>query len=167
MMAIRHSTQQDIPCLMELFRQARDFMASTGNPHQWGDGYPTTDILEGDIQRGVSYIVEEAGTPIATFALIPGADPTYAVIDDGAWIDDTLPYATIHRLASRTDSHGVADTVFAWAKQQHDVLRADTYHENLILQHILQKQGFIYCGIIYVRNHSPRLAYQWIKSNER
>jgi hypothetical protein len=164
MRAIRHSTLEDLPCLMELFRQARDFMVSTGNPHQWGDGYPSADMVESDILRGVSYIVEEEGMPIATFALIPGADPTYAVIEDGAWIDDALPYATLHRLASSTESHGVAETVFTWCKQQHDVVRADTYHDNHVLQHILRKEGFRYCGIIYVRNHSPRLAYQWIRN---
>ena len=148
---------------MDVFRQARDFMAATGNPSQWGDGYPTADILKGDIHRGVSYLIEEDGKVIATFALIPGADPTYAIIEEGRWIDDTLPYATLHRLASCTDTHGIADTVFAWCKERHNVLRADTHHDNRVLQHILTKEGFRYCGIIYVRNHSPRLAYQWIR----
>ena len=28
------------------------------------------------------------------------------------------------------------------------------------MQHILEKQGFVRCGIIYVANGTPRIAYQ-------
>ena len=175
MYTIRKTTFDDIPCLMEMFREARAFMAANGNPQQWGDGYPDESIVRGDIERGVSYVIEDRSTgtaaspsadgshPVGTFALIPGKDPTYAVIDDGAWQDDTLPYATIHRLASCTGSHGIADACIAWSQQQSSNLRADTYRDNTVVQHILQKHGFRYCGIIYVRNHSPRLAYQWLR----
>ena len=32
----------------------------------------------------------------AVFAFILGADPTYAAIEDGQWLDDTLPLSLIH-----------------------------------------------------------------------
>ena len=41
-------------------------------------------------------------------------------------------------------------------------LRADTHRDNRIMQHILQKHGFRYCGIIYLLNGDERLAYQKI-----
>lgn len=149
---------------MHVFDEARTFMASVGNPTQWGDGYPTADILLADIQRGVSYVIEEDDAIVGTFAFIPGTDPTYAVIENGQWLDDVLPYGTIHRLASLSDHHGIADACLDWCAARMDNIRVDTHRDNLVLQHILTTRGFSCCGIIYVRNHSPRLAYQRILS---
>lgn len=162
MKQIRPTKATDLPRLMKIFEEARQFMASVGNPTQWGDGYPEEATLRGDIERGVSYVVEEDGVIVGTFAFILGEDPTYRLIDDGAWVDDEQPYGTIHRLASLTASHGVADACLDWCGARIDNLRADTHRDNLVLQHILTSRGFQYCGIIYVRHHSPRLAYQRI-----
>ena len=38
--------------------------------------------------------------------------------------------------------------------------RQDTHRDNHILQHILKKHGFQYCGIIYLLNGDERLAFQ-------
>lgn len=159
---IRPSTLNDLPRMRLVFAEARTFMASVGNSTQWGDGYPTDDILTDDIRRGVSYVMEHNGKVVGTFAFIPGLDPTYAVIEQGHWLDDVRPYATLHRLASLTDSHGIADACLEWCAAKMDNLRVDTHQDNKVLQHILLTRGFTYCGIIYVRNHSPRLAFQRI-----
>ena len=99
---------------------------------------------------------------MGTFAFIVGRDPTYARIYDGQWLDDTQPYGTIHRLAGREDARGVAAACFDWCGTQLPNLRADTHRDNRIMQHILQKHGFRYCGIIYLLNGDERLAYQKI-----
>ena len=36
-MEIRKSEVKDLDILMDIFSQAREFMALQGNPHQWGD----------------------------------------------------------------------------------------------------------------------------------
>jgi len=36
----------------------------------------------------------------------------------------------------------------------------DTHRDNRVMQQIITSQGFTYCGIIYVSDGSPRLAYQ-------
>jgi RimJ/RimL family protein N-acetyltransferase len=36
----------------------------------------------------------------------------------------------------------------------------DTHQDNVVMQRILEKLGFTYCGIIFVANGTPRLAYQ-------
>lgn len=36
---------------------------------------------------------------VGTFCFIVGEDPTYAVIDNGKWLNDA-PYGVIHRMAS-------------------------------------------------------------------
>ena len=99
-MTIRPTTYADIEALMAIFALARAQMAADGNPTQWGDEYPAREQLMSDIQRGVSYIVEHKGQPCATFVFIIGEDPTYHYIEDGQWLDNTLLYGTIHRIAS-------------------------------------------------------------------
>ena len=100
------------------------------------------------------------GEVIATFAFILTGEPTYARIDGGAWIDDTKPYGVIHRLASAPESHGIARTCFDWCFRQIPNLRVDTHRDNRIMQHVVEQNGFIYCGIIYLLNGDERLAYQ-------
>ena len=95
----------------------------------------------------------------AAFALIPGEDPTYVRIEAGAWPDDA-PYATIHRLAADGTGRGVTGAVIAWCAAQSPVLRADTHADNAPMQHLLEKHGFVRCGIIYTDDGTPRLAYQ-------
>lgn len=89
-----------------------------------------------------------------------GVDPTYQVIEDGAWLNDTLPYGTIHRLASSGKSKGVASAVIEWCLEHCQSLRADTHADNQIMQHLLEKNGFTRCGIIHVADGTPRIAYQ-------
>ena len=96
----------------------------------------------------------------AVFAFILGPDPTYAKIEDGQWLNDEVPYGTIHRLASAGDRRGVASEVIAWCLEHCESLRADTHADNKIMQHLLEKNGFVRCGIIHVEDGTPRVAYQ-------
>lgn len=161
-MSIRHSTEQDIPRMMEIFRQAREIMRADGNMNQWVNGYPSEAIVRNDIARGVSYVVEDKDGITGTFAFIPGVEPTYGVITGGEWLDDSLPYSTIHRLGSTKDSHGVAKACFDWCRTQDRNIRVDTHRDNRIMRHCIENAGFSYCGIIYLAGGDERLAYQRI-----
>ena len=161
-MTIRPTTYADIDALLAIFAYARLQMAEDGNPTQWGDGYPARGQLQKDIQRGVSYVVEANGKVCATFVFIIGKDPTYDIIDDGAWIDDSLPYGTIHRIASDALQLGVFRTVLNWCTAHCANIRIDTHQDNRRMIHLIEKAGFSRCGIIYTRDHSPRIAYQRI-----
>lgn len=68
-MTIRHSKTSDLPRLMEIFDVARSFMAETGNPKQWVDGYPSEEVIMEDIGNGDSYVVEKDDKVVATFVL--------------------------------------------------------------------------------------------------
>ncbi len=163
MIHIRKSRIEDIDTLMDIFEQGKRIMRKNGNLKQWTNGYPGRELIRKDIEAGHSYAcLNQTGCIIGTFAFIPGKEPTYARIYEGQWLDDKHPYATIHRLASTENSHGVAAACLEWCHAQIKNLRADTHRDNLILQHILQKHGFSYCGIIYLSNGDERLAYQKI-----
>lgn len=160
MTLIRKSTYDDLPALMRIYREGREIMLSCGNLHQWAEGYPTEDMIRADIDRGVGYVIEQQDVIVGAFAFIPGIDPTYGYIEGGAWLDDTLPYATIHRMSSLKSVHGIAELCFAWCWERVRNLRIDTHEDNVIMRHCIEKAGFRYCGVIYLLSGAPRLAFQ-------
>ena len=166
-MTIRPTTYADLDALMAIFAHARAQMIADGNPTQWGDGYPTREQLEEDIQCSVSYIIEHKGMPCATFVFIIGADTTYQYIEDGQWLDDTLPYGTIHRIASNGQRRGIFRTVLDWCSAQCSNIRIDTHQANARMIHLIEQADFRRCGIIYTRDSSPRIAFQKVSINSK
>ena len=156
----RGAVRSDLEQILQIYAHARQRMAETGNPTQWANGYPTRELLEEDIDSNRLFVYMINGQMQAVFAFILGADPTYAVIEDGQWLNDTLPYGTIHRLASAGRGKGVATAVIEWCLEHCESLRADTHADNKIMQHLLEKNGFTRCGIITTDDGTPRIAYQ-------
>lgn len=159
-MKIRPTTHTDMDALLGIFAYARQQMALDGNATQWGDNYPEREQLEADIQQGVSYVVEHEGAISGTFVFILGKDPTYLLIENGVWINDSLAYGTIHRIASNGSCKGIFHAVLAWCSAQCANIRIDTHADNRRMIHLIEKAGFTRCGIIYTRKCSPRIAYQ-------
>lgn len=155
---IRPAIAADLDTLMLLYADARAFMAAHGNPTQWKHS-PTREMLEADIAHGDLYVLEEGGRIEGVFACILGEDPTYQVIEGGAWLDAS-PYATLHRVAAAKGCHGVFQRVVAFAEGKCPHLRIDTHRDNLPMQHCILKQGFRYCGVIHIADGSARLAYE-------
>ena len=157
---IRPAAPADLGELMRIFDSARRFMRSTGNMHQWAGGYPSEELLRSEILAGHCFVCETAdGEPVGTFCFIIGEDPTYQIIEQGAWLSPG-PYGTIHRLASDGRAGGVARACFDWCGARMGNLRADTHADNTIMQRLLEGAGFVRCGIIYTDDGSPRIAYQ-------
>lgn len=160
-MYIRKAKREDLPQMLEIYRGARAELQESGCAAQWPDGYPQEELLMQDIARGNGYVAEEDGRIEAAFALIYGEDAVYSAIEDGAWLNQ-LPYATIHRLAGRGEVHGLADGCIGWCKSQTGNLRAGIHADNQKMIHILEKNGFVRCGIIH--DVTPRIAYQYAAS---
>lgn len=156
---IRSAVMADLPELARVYAAAKAFMRAHGNPNQWNTVYPDPETLAEDIAAGTLFTVEESGAVRGVFALIPGPDPDYAVID-GAWIDDQ-PYGVIHRIASDGLSHGVFAACLAFARRSYRALRMDTHKDNRVMQALAEKNGFACCGVVHLRGVGPRMAYQW------
>lgn len=157
MYQVRKAGWADLQRILEIYAYARAFMEKTGNPNQWGKVNPPRETLEEDIRRGNLYVVEEAGIH-GVFAWFTEPDPTYGYIEDGSWLCDS-PYGTIHRVAS-DGSGGVFSVVLAFALARNPHVRIDTHRDNLVMQHVLSKHGFVRRGIIYLQNGDPRIAYE-------
>ena len=161
-LSIRKSAPEDIPEMLEIFAAARRFMAGTGNPDQWSEDYPGEELLKSDIASGDSHVILSEGRIVATFVLRPGNDPTYDIIHDGNWPND-LPYATIHRIASRGERKGMLHAAMQYALERYSAIRIDTHRDNTVMRNAIAKEGFTYCGIIHCWNGTERLAYQFTK----
>lgn len=159
---VRPATQGDLDRIMEIYEAAKVFMRENGNPTQWDGSYPERDLLKDDIKKSQLYVVKREYI-CGCFALIEGEDPTYGVID-GEWIYSS-PYATIHRIASDGSEKGVLKECLDFARARYSHLRVDTHEDNKPMQNAVTKFGFTYCGIIYLENGDPRLAYEWEESS--
>ena len=162
-MNIRHTTEHDLEQIMEIYAYARRFMAEHGNPNQWGPTHwPPRELILSDIAANNSYVCTEKDQIVGTFFFTQGEDiePTYRIIEDGAWLDEG-PYGVIHRVATAGTIKGVGSFCIRWAYEQCHHLRMDTHKDNYVMQNLLKKNGLALCGIIHVTEDPyPRLAYE-------
>lgn len=166
MYTIRKSTTADIDSIMLLAKAARQIMKDNGNPTQWTDNHPSRKTIEDDVQHADSYVIYKAeGEIVGTFVFKQGPDPSYAKIYNGEWIDNTRTYHVIHRVMSTPDAHGIFAAIMDYCNKHADNLRIDTHRNNSIMQHLIKKYGFHYCGIVHIIDLDTdfeRLAYQKI-----
>ena len=159
MIKIRKSEIKDLPYIMPIYDSARKFMADTGNPNQWINGYPAEENILQDINNNCHYVIEHDNDGIVgAFMFRIGDDPTYDFID-GAWLNGN-EYGVIHRLASNGKYRGIAKLCFDYCFKLIGTIRVDTYHENKVMQKGILDYGFKPCGTIYCHNGTPRLAFQ-------
>ncbi|MCR5481921.1 MAG: N-acetyltransferase [Clostridia bacterium] len=178
-MFVRRTEKKDFEEIKKIFAYAREFMRQNGNPGQWSNNRPSDELLLDDIEKGNSYCIvegtqaegtqtecaqtecgqtQDTGKIIGVFTFIPGIDPTYIEIEGGSWLNDE-PYGTIHRMAGAKGAKGIFDIALSFCENLTDNIRVDTHHDNLVLQHLAEKHGFQRCGIIYVDDGTPRIAY--------
>lgn len=162
-MIIRRAEECDFSRIMEIYAYARSYMASHGNPNQWGPtNWPPEDLIHEDIRLGCSYVCEHEGRVIGVFYFNQGHDiePTYRAIEDGEWLGGG-DYGVVHRIAGDGSVKGVGAFCINWAFGQCGHLRMDTHSDNKIMQNLLEKLGFEKRGIIHVvEDNYPRYAYE-------
>lgn len=168
-MLIRKSTAADIPSLMDIFDEARKTIAALGID-QWHNGYPSEDVILADIEKKQSYLCETGGKICGTFAMIDDGEPTYDKIYDGEWLTgNSRDYVAIHRVAISVSNRGsgisgkIIDYAADFAKNiGRKSLRIDTHRGNVVMRRMLEKNGFAFCGVIYLSSGEERVAYEKI-----
>ncbi len=163
-MIFRKANTEDIPAMMHIIRQAIEYMKRQGID-QWQNGYPNERVFAEDIRKGYSYVCEEAGEIVGTIAVVFDGEPTYDVIYDGAWLTVDEPYAAIHRIAvdNQCKGRGVAGQMIKEVERmcrERGVrsIKNDTHRDNLSMQKMQAKNGFTYCGVIYLADGAERIA---------
>jgi ribosomal protein S18 acetylase RimI-like enzyme len=166
-MKIRRSTSDDIPIIISIIDDAKEYLASQ-KIDQWQNGYPNSEQIEEDIKNGESYVVlNEENRVMATSMFTTNSEPTYKVIDGNWIINETIKYGVIHRMAIKKEFRklGLATILFDEFHQQLknqniQSLKIDTHEENIGMQSLIKKLGYRYCGIIYTDYGAKRLAFE-------
>ena len=156
---VRNAETSDIERIMEIYAIARNFMRNHDNPNQWNNNHPSREIVENDIRLQRNYVIEENGTVEAVFYFAVEKDPTYDYIE-GTWQNPDAEYGVIHRIASSGNVKGVLESAVKFGAARAKDLRIDTHKDNYVMRNAILKNGFIECGIIYLRNGDPRIAYE-------
>ena len=173
---IRKAEARDLDGIMLIIEEARGTIASLGID-QWQDGYPQREIILSDIDAGVSFCVEntDTGEIISTFAVFCDGEVLYDRIVDGEWKTgdspsekkDSVSYTAIHRVAISVKARGsglsgkIINFVGEIAKEKKKKsLRIDTHRGNVVMRRMLEKNGFVHCGTIFLENGDPRVAYE-------
>jgi RimJ/RimL family protein N-acetyltransferase len=157
-MEVRQTQENDVPALLDIFAKARSFMAAEGNPNQWPKWYPGSADVHEDMAKKASYVVVDGQTVVGYFALY-SFDENYALID-GHWLNDE-PYLVVHRLASI--KAGAGSYALRYAMSLAKNVRVDTHKDNKPMESLLQKLGFVYCGMVPLlqRPSNVREGYMW------
>lgn len=178
--SLRPARQEDLPDMMEIFTQAKAYMAGQGID-QWQGDYPDERDFQEDIHNGDAWVWTEDGQVAGIAALVFGEDPFYKTINastasgGSGWLTASTLYATLHRFALRKDSRG-SGTAGAMLEAMENVCRArgaaslriDTHRGNRPMRGLLLKSGFTLCGeVVYdvITDGDPiRVAYEKLLS---
>lgn len=162
---IRRARYEDVEQIMSIIGEAQRWFCSMGI-NQWQDGYPTSDIIQKDIDLEQSYLLEEQGEVVATAVISFAEEPTYREIYEGEWLNKRA-YAVVHRMAVKESLKGgrLAARLLDYAEQlckERGIgdIRIDTHIDNLSMQRLIARQGFIHCGRIVLESGDDREAYQ-------
>ena len=158
-MIIRRSTPADAKAIGEIYASARQYMIENGNPNQWNKGTPNEETALNDSRIGIGYVCEHDGEIVAAFAFCVGREPFYDAIFDGAWLNGE-EYAYIHRVAVKKHGAGIIDYCLSECFKMHQNLKIDTHRDNVPMQRVLKRNGFVECGKVYIEDGDERIAFQ-------
>ena len=164
-MNFRKAAESDAVRIMDIIRQAQEYLKNRGI-NQWQNNYPNIDTVINDIKANYGYVLEKEGIVIGTVAVAFDGEKTYDTIYNGKWLSD-CPYAVIHRIAVDPEykGTGIASEMIRFIEEMcmgrnvHSI-KVDTHRENASMGRMLEKNGFMYCGIIYLTDNNERIAYE-------
>lgn len=162
-MELRTAAPEDLGKIMELIDQAKAFLKRNG-VDQWQNGYPDQTCIEEDIRKGRGYLCIQDQDVVGYVCIDFEGEPAYDTLD-GKWLS-IQPYVAVHRLAldASVRGRGLASQVFeeterlARSKEIHS-FKVDTDNDNQIMKHLLEKNGFQFCGTICFDN-SEKIAFE-------
>lgn len=164
-MELRKSRKDDLKYIIEIINEAKEFLKES-KIDQWQQGYPNEEVILRDIENQHAYVLEDNNKIIGTVALSFDKEKTYDLIYDGKWISNN-EYAVIHRIAA-SRRYNIKGTGTEIIKSIEKIckdkgiksIKIDTHEENLVMQKLLNKNDFKYCGVIYLEDKAKRVAFE-------
>ncbi len=165
MYQLRNAQAGEENIAMDLINQAKAYLKEQGID-QWQTGYPDMEAILGDIEEQRGYFIMEDETIFGYACIDYKGEPAYQELK-GNWLSGAdAPYVVVHRMAFSKESRskGLAEEAFCLVAEQAKSrgisnFRVDTDEANKIMQHVLKKNGFTYCGVIWFDN-SEKIAFE-------
>lgn len=148
-LSIRQAAIEDTPVVVQILEEAARWLEQRGQT-LWRDAELQTPRIAAEVQQGLYFLAEEAGTAVGTIR--------FQLQDPDFWPDVPAGEAAfVHRLAVRRSAAGgtVSASLLQWAVERTRslglrYLRLDTEASRLRLRAIYEEFGF--------RHHSDRQA---------
>lgn len=152
MLTLQPAKPEDLSHCVEILRSGRAFQRQQGFT-QWTDDFPDPAVIAEDIQRGSGFLLLKDGVVAGYQYISLDGDPAYPYME-GAWQKEGR-YGVVHRIAfaSQFRGQGLSRRAFEiigqyCAERGAESLRIDTHPDNKRMQHVLEKAGFSYRGIV-------------------
>ena len=166
-MEFTKAVETDVDSVMNIIKQAQGYFKEQ-KINQWQDNYPNIEIIKNDIINENGYILLRDNNVVGTVVITFDGEKNYEYISDGKWISNG-EYAVIHRMAIDSNYKGIGLSseiiknieAICFKRDVHSI-KIDTHKENIPMQKLLSKNGFQYCGIIYLEDKSKRIAFEKI-----
>ena len=124
------------------------------------------EVINNDINNGESYVMLDGDDIVATTVISFAKEKSYENILDGKWITNG-DYGVIHRIAvdNTHKGKGLSHKIIKYAEEvckQNNIhsIKVDTHEDNILMQSLLKKNGFEYCGIVYLEDGGKRVAFE-------
>lgn len=186
MYRLRKMKNDDLPTVETLILHARTHMGKVLKIDQWQGAYPAVSDYAEDILRGRGYVFcDEHDQPIGAAMVTTEPEPSYERMTDstalarfenaelfgtlrGTWQFDARDAGVVHRFCVDTALHrrGVGSAfmneIFALLRSNAcKSVRIDTHPQNIPMQKMLEKCGFLPVGVVTVPEATPeRIAYE-------
>ncbi|MEA4900120.1 GNAT family N-acetyltransferase [Desulfitobacterium sp.] len=166
-MEFRQAARSDIDSILNIIKQAQAYFKEH-EINQWQNNYPNHEVIMKDINNSQSFVLVNRDKIVGTTAVSFEGEKTYEIIYEGQWLSN-FDYAVIHRMAvdSVYKGQGLASLMIkkveemCLSKGVHSI-KIDTHEDNASMQNLIHKNGFQYCGIIYLQDNSKRMAFEKI-----
>jgi len=166
-MEFKKSVEADVDSIMKIIKQAQDYFKEKGI-NQWQNNYPNVEVISNDVAEKNSYVLLQNKEVVATAVVSFKGEKTYESIYEGEWISNK-EYAVVHRIAVDNSHKGlglssqiIKNVEELCIEKGVSSIKVDTHEQNLSMQKLLRKNKFEYCGIIYLEDNSPRIAFEKI-----
>ena len=109
--------------------------------------------------RFLDFARNDKGLALVGEALGTVFQPDDAAVGEAVLLDEVLHDAVV---SVRVDAEMFVARrrVINYAASRFAHLRIDTHRDNRIMQRLIEKHGFTYCGIIWLEDGTERLAYE-------
>lgn len=158
----------DVAAIVAMYEDAKVRLNRDGIA-QWQDGYPNQESLRRDCLANESVVFYDGDLCVGSAMVSFREESTYATIE-GAWHDEG-PYGVIHRFVVSSEGlhrgYGSKMLALITSNASCSYWRIDTHEQNLKMCRLLEKNGFVFCGQITLKDGSMRRAYDKIESQTK